>query len=324
MFQLRFDLRVPPMANVTHADQYRTMLEMVRWADTRGFAGTVVSEHHGTPDGFMCSPLIVASAILGSTRNLTCMISALLVPLHDPLRLAEDIATIDNLAPGRLIVVAALGYRENEFEMFAKARPKRARLLEDAVHVMQTAWRGEPFEWDGRACWITPRPTTAPHPHLWIGGSVEKSARRAARLGLPFQPMVYDPALTDAYYDEARTVGFDTPFAAMSNGPGLVIVSEDPEAVWARIGPNLLFDAEQYANWQYADQRSDWAVEASTVAELRAAGQHAIVTPDECIELARRDGAVLLHPICGGIDPEIGWESLELVHNKVMPALAAS
>ena len=104
------------------------------------------------------------------------------------------------------------------------------------------------------------------------------------------------------------------------------MVNDEPDTTaWfaIRIGPNRLFDAEQYANWQYADQRSDWAVEASTIAELRAGGQHAIVTPDECVELVRRDGAALLHPLCGGIDPDIGWESLELVHTKVMPALAA-
>ncbi len=311
------------MAHVTHADQYRTMLEMVRWADTRGFGGAVVSEHHGTPDGFMNSPLTVAAAILAATANLTCTISALLVPLHDPLRLAEDIASIDNLAPGRLIVVAALGYRESEFAMFDKDRTKRAKLLEDAVEVMLTAWKGDPFEWRGRTCRVFPKPATVPYPNLWIGGSVVASAKRAARFHLPFQPMVFDPALTEAYYAEAQAIGYDTPFAAMGDGPGLVLVTEDPDAVWAKVGPNLLFDAQQYANWQYPDQRSGWHVEAVTVADLRAAGQHAIVTPDECVELVRHHGAALLHPICGGIDPAIGWESLELVHSRVMPALAA-
>ena len=64
MFNLRFDLRTPPFTEVTHGDQYRAMLEMVKWADTRGFAGAITSEHHGTEDGFMSAPLAISGALL--------------------------------------------------------------------------------------------------------------------------------------------------------------------------------------------------------------------------------------------------------------------
>ena len=108
MFRLRFDLRTPPFTTVTHAQQYQEMVAMVKWADERGFSGATVSEHHGTDDGFMSSPILIAGAILAATRAMTCGISALLVPYHDPLRLAEDIAAVDLMAPGRLAVVLGL------------------------------------------------------------------------------------------------------------------------------------------------------------------------------------------------------------------------
>jgi len=323
MFNLRFDLRIPPFAGVTHAEQYRCMLEMVKWADTRGFAGAIISEHHGTEDGFMSAPLAISAAILGGTDNLMCTLAALLVPYHDPLRLAEDIAAIDLMAPGRLAVIAGLGYRESEFEMFGKDRTRRGRDTEEAISVMQKAWTGQPFQYQGRTARVTPRPATQPHPLIMVGGSAPASAKRAARMRLPFMPPICDQELIDLYYAEAAEIGFEGAFAMAPHGPGLVLVADDPEALWARIGPNMLHDAQTYASWQYPDQRSVWHVEATCIADLKASGQFEVLTPDECIGLVRSKGMATLHPLCGGIDPAIGWETLELVVNKVMPALAA-
>ena len=109
MFVLRFDLRIPPFVeSLTHGDQYREFLKMVEWADDKGFAAVVLSEHHGTEDGYMNSPLLLAGSVLGATNNLFCSVSALLLPLHDQLRIAEEIATIDLIAPGRFNVVCLL------------------------------------------------------------------------------------------------------------------------------------------------------------------------------------------------------------------------
>jgi alkanesulfonate monooxygenase SsuD/methylene tetrahydromethanopterin reductase-like flavin-dependent oxidoreductase (luciferase family) len=254
-----------------------------------------------------------------------CSISALLVPYHDPLRLAEDIASVDLLSGGnRLVVIAGLGYREAEFEMFAKDRSRRGRLLDEAVDTMLKAWTGEPFEYQGRTVRVTPRPATRPHPTVMIGGSAEISARRAARFHLPYMPPIADEHLARVYYDEAKRLGFDTPFVMMPSGPGAVIVADDPERVWHQIGPHALYDAQTYASWQYADQRSSWHVDADDVAGVRSSGQYKVVTPDDCAKLARENAAVVLHPLVGGIDPTIGWQSLQLVVDKVMPQLERS
>ena len=324
MFQLRFDLRVPPFATTTHEQLYREAMDMVGWADDRGFMGMVLSEHHGVDDGYMSSPLTLAAGMLGRTSHLLCTVAALLVSYHDPLRLAEEVACADLLSGGnRLVLIIGLGYRESEFEMFGKDRRRRGQLVETAVDTMLRAWTGEPFDYQGRTVRVTPRPMTRPHPTMMIGGSAEISARRAARFHLPFMPPVADDDLARAYYEEAEKVGFGSPFVMMPSGPGAVIVSDDPERVWHQIGRHALYGAQTYASWQYADQRSSWNVEADDVAGVRASGQYQVVTPGDCVKLAREHSTVTLHPLVGGIDPAIGWESLQLVVNEVMPQLAA-
>ena len=77
----------------------------------------VLSDNHGTDDGFCPSPLVVAAAMAGRTSSIGINVAALLVPLHDPLRLAEDIAVLDLLCGGRVSIVAGLGYRPEEYEM---------------------------------------------------------------------------------------------------------------------------------------------------------------------------------------------------------------
>lgn len=322
MFVLRFDLRIPPfVTNLTHAEQYREFLRMVEWSDDKGFAAVVLSEHHGTEDGYMNSPLLLAGSVLGRTSNVFCSVSALLLPLHDSLRIAEEIATIDLIAPGRFNVVIGVGYRESEFEMFGKNRKTRGKDTEEGIRTVLTALKGKPFTYDGREVLITPKPVSDPSSLISVGGSVEISAKRAARLGLSFVPAVRDENLESVYYEEAKAVGYENPMCMMPSGPGMVIVTEDPERTWNEIGDNLIYDAISYAAWQYKDQRSSWHIEGTSIEELKAGGQHLIVTPDECADLVKTNGAAVLHPLIGGIDPSIGWESLELVANKVIPTL---
>ena len=322
MFVLRFDLRIPPFVEtLTHGEQYREFFKMIEWADDKGFAAVVLSEHHGTEDGYMNSPLLLAGSVLGATNTLFCSVSALLLPLHDELRIAEEIATVDLIGPGRFNVVVGIGYRESEFEMFAKNRKTRGKDTEEGIRTILTALKGEPFEYKGRKVLVSPKPVSDPSSLISVGGSVEISAKRAARLGLPFVPAVRDDSLENTYYAEAREVGYDNPMCMMPSGPGMVMVSEDPERLWSEIGENLIYDAVTYAAWQYQDQRSSWHVEGTSIDELKKGGQHLIVTPEECVDLVRSNGVAVLHPLVGGLDPEIGWESLELVANRVIPAL---
>lgn len=316
---MRFDLRVPDISPATHAEQYAACLDMSAWADEHKFTSVVLSEHHGVDDGYISAPLAMAGAILGRTRTTMVNVSALLIPLHDPVRLAEEIAVLDLAGAGRLTLVAGLGYREEEFEMAGVDRKRRGKLLEEYIDVMRRAWTGEPFEWQGRTIRVTPRPSTDPHPMILIGGSTEIAAKRAARLRLPFMPAIGDSALADLYRDECARVGYTTGWVLLPKGPGFVHVTEDPEKAWARLAPHALYDARTYHSWQSPGQRSQVEVAADTLDELKASGVYRVVTPDDCVALAEECGSLVFHPLMGGMSADLGWESLELFAAKVLP-----
>jgi alkanesulfonate monooxygenase SsuD/methylene tetrahydromethanopterin reductase-like flavin-dependent oxidoreductase (luciferase family) len=322
---MRFDLRVPPFAATTHAAQHQAALEMAEWAEAVGVAEITLSEHHGDPAGFTPAPITVAAAVLARTRRVRVNISAALVPLHDPVRLAEQLATVDCLAPGRVSAVLGAGYRRVEFEMAGVERSQRGALVEECWEVCHRAWTGEPFIWRGRTVLVTPRPGTPGGPHLAIGGKTEVAARRAARLDAPFAPASADPALAEAYRAECARLGFAPRLeglGARPMGPGFVMVAEDPDATWAQVSRHAWYDAETYASWQDDGVVSDWVVpDVQAVEDLRTSGRYVVCTPGECVDLAREHGRLTLHPLMGGIAPDVAWDSLRLIESAVLPHL---
>jgi len=320
---LRYDLRAPGWGPAEHKELYAACLDQCAWGEEHGVDLVVLSEHHGVDDGYLSSPLTLAAAIAGRTRTLGISIQAILAPLHDPLRLAEDVAAIDLASGGRLTITLGLGYRDEEFEMFGVERKRRAPLLEETVRVLLDAWKGEPFEYRGRTVCVTPRPATQPHPMLFVGGSVEAGARRAARLRLPFMSASTDRSLADAYEDECRKVGFEGGFAFIPTGAAYVHVAEDPDKEWDRIGKHVLHDASSYDDWQTPDQHSAVHVRADSIESVKQSGVYLVLTPDEAVAHAKERGTIILHPLVGGLPPDIGWESLELFASKVQPRLGA-
>jgi alkanesulfonate monooxygenase SsuD/methylene tetrahydromethanopterin reductase-like flavin-dependent oxidoreductase (luciferase family) len=323
---IRFDMRAPGMEPREARRQYEAALEMARWADERSFDMLVLSEHHGSDDGYLPSPLVMAGAVAGCTTRMSINVAALLVPLHDPLRLAEDLAVLDLLSGGRISIVAGLGYRPIEYAMFDREWKRRGKRMDECLEVMFKAWTGEPFEHNGETVRVTPRPLQEPHPLVMIGGSGEAAARRAARFGLGFFPPLGDDRLVEVYREECRRLGNEPGLvlAPDPKQPGTVFVSDDPDKAWQELGPYLLHDAMVYKSWQSADIRSSVSSAATTIEELRAEGIYQILTPDECVSIAAEMGpfgAITHHPLCGGTPPELAWPSLELFVDRVLPRM---
>lgn len=321
---IRFDLRAPDIATAPHAEMYAACLDMCQWADEHGFDSVVLSEHHGVDDGYLCSPLVLAGAIAGRTRRIPISIAALLLPLHDPLRIAEDLAVLDLTSGGRVIAVIGLGYRPEEFAMFGVDPKGRGRRVEEQIATLRAAWTGEPFEHQGRLARVTPRPLTQPHPPLMLGGGSEVAARRAARLRLPFMPMIGDPALADVYRAECQAVGYAEGWAMIPNPLGFVHVTDDPERAWQQIASHALYDATTYRGWQRPGQRSAVTVYGDSLDDIKRSGVYRVVTPEQCLALADEvgdAGSLLFHPLMGGMPPDLGWQSLELFASEVLPKL---
>ena len=116
-----------PAFGAPAAALYQASIEQCAWADKLGFETVYLAEHHGADDGYGPAPMIQAAALMAVTRTLKVHFSALLAPLHEPLRLAEDLAILDLISQGRVEVTLGLGYRPHEYRMFGVAQP---RLLE--------------------------------------------------------------------------------------------------------------------------------------------------------------------------------------------------
>jgi alkanesulfonate monooxygenase SsuD/methylene tetrahydromethanopterin reductase-like flavin-dependent oxidoreductase (luciferase family) len=324
MFVMRFDMRRPSFSPASPGELYGAALEMAQWAEANGLMAVTVSEHHGVDDGYLSSPFVMAAAIAGRTKSIMINIAAALAPLHDPLRLAEDLAVLDLVSGGRVMTVLGLGYRPEEYAMFDKNWKTRGKDFDALLGVLKQAWTGEPFEYDGRIVQVTPTPLTQPHPMILAAGSTERAAKRAAKHGLSFLPALGAPALAQTYYDECARLGTQPGMVLSPSGPAFVHVADDPDKAWAELGDYLFYETSVYGSWQLPGQTSHVHSHAKSVDELRAEGSYKIVSPEECVELAKSLApmdTIVLHPLIGGMPPEAAWSSLELIASKVIPNL---
>ena len=320
LFGLRFDFRNPSFAGTTPADRYAAALDMVEWADTRGCVTVAVSEHHSSPDGYLPSPLTMLAAMAARTTNVRFNVAALIAPFHDPLRLAEDLVVLDHLSRGRVDLIVAGGYVREEFAMFDVPMRERARRVTETVATLKAAFTGEPFEFRGRTVHVTPAPFRPGGPSILLGGSSEPAARRAARIADGFIPSV--PEVWEFYRDEVQLLGRPDPGPCPIGQNRTVALAEDPEKGWAEMGPFFLHETNAYGAWQAQDDTASPYHTVSGIDELRATGAYAVLTPDELVDelKAAPFPFAFLHPLCGGMPPELAWSSLELFEREVMPA----
>ncbi len=322
---LRLNFVVPGLDRPTLSAHYRAGIEMAKYADENNFFTVSFEEHHGADDGWSPTPLTNAALVAGVTKNVRLIIQALLVPLHDPIRLAEQIAVLDLATGGRLSVVAGLGYRPDEYEAAGKSWKDRGKILDASITAMLAAWTGEEFEYDGHRARVTPVPMSPVQGLLFVGGSGKPGARRAARFNLPFLPAANLPELAEYYNEQCAEKGV-SPFIMMPpEDTAMLHIAEDPDKAWADYGKYFLHEATTYASWQTPDIHSAVHSHATTAQELRAEGIYQILSPDQCIERAKAQGdfaTCVLHPMVGGMPPEVGWESLRLYVDAVLPAFA--
>ena len=324
MFLLRFDMRAPSHGAATASDLYAAAIEMAAWGERNGAIQLAVSEHHGSEDGYLPAPLLLAAAMAGRTERIPILVAALILPLHDPIELAEQMAVLDLASGGRVSYVTAVGYRRAEYEQFGRDFGSRGKRMEACLQALRQAFTGEPFRFEGRRVQVTPAPATPGGPALFMGGNSAAAARRAARFEMGLYAQGLDPELGDLYAAECRRLGRE---------PGLCInppadtvtsafVARDPDRAWAEMGPYLLHDAQAYAAWMGDVEVSVSKSTATSVDALRAQnGPYRIFTPDEAIAHIRENGLLLLQPLCGGLPPELAWPSLELLASEVLPAV---
>jgi alkanesulfonate monooxygenase SsuD/methylene tetrahydromethanopterin reductase-like flavin-dependent oxidoreductase (luciferase family) len=161
--------------------------------DRLGFDGVGFNEHHTSPYGLMNSPNLMAASAAQRTQRLKLLIYGNLLPLHDPLRLAEELAMLDCLSNGRIVSGFACGIPREHNVYKVPLRESRARF-EEAWEIIRRAWTEEAFSYRGRfwsyedvAIW--PRPVQQPHPSVWVPVTGSKETIEwAGRHDIPITP----------------------------------------------------------------------------------------------------------------------------------------
>ena len=226
---MRFSQRSATQDPAARADLYGATIDMCAWAEGHGALAAILSQHHGSEDGYLPSPVPLAAAIAARTSTLPITVAALLLALYEPVKLAEDLAVVDLISRGRVSYVVGIGYRDEEFDMFSVDRRGRGHLVEERIGLLQRLWSGERLDLDGRPVRVTPLPFTPGGPVLAYGGGTEVAARRAGGWASCSWPSRTTPRSSSAY----RAEGGDAApgcFFAPAGVPNTVFVADDPSA----------------------------------------------------------------------------------------------
>lgn len=320
---LGFDMRSPEWATPTR-DLYRAALEMGAFADRIGIDSLGMMEHHASEDGYLPQPFVLAGGMAAVTRRIRLNLGAVLLPLHDPVMLAEKIAVLDLVSNGRMNVIFGAGYVAEEFAMFGKSMKDRARLMDEGIEIVLRALRGERFEFNGRPIFVRPLPIQEPEDIIMVGGGVPASALRAGRFGVGFGPMV--PELVDIYLAECEKHGHRPRnyFRQPRNVPMSIHLSEDPDAGWKAIAPHAIHVITQYAKFAEGTTANSRFKGLNDPSVLRESGLFVSWTPEMLLDhvRSRTSGTVQFWPLVGGLDPDEAWKSLRLLE-QLMPEIEA-
>ena len=319
---ISYDMRAPAFGAPAR-DLYAAALDQVQWADGLGFDTVGLGEHHSAEDGYNPSPLILASAMGGRTRRIRFRTSVLLVPLYDPVKLAEDVAVAQLATGGRLILGVGGGYRPAEFETFGRRLEDRWSTIGETIEFLRLAWTGEPFEWQGRTCLVTPVPD--PVPEIVLGGGTPAAARRAARIADGWFPPL-EPKLWTPYREACLELGKPDPGTYPTQGPIFLWISKEPERDWEWLMPHVLHQLESYSQWTveaYGKPSGPYAKQM-TAETVRQSPAYQVLTPEEALAMASHMGehsVLYLNPLLSGIDPGAAQEMLDLYEREVHPHL---
>jgi alkanesulfonate monooxygenase SsuD/methylene tetrahydromethanopterin reductase-like flavin-dependent oxidoreductase (luciferase family) len=314
------------------AELYDEMLTLGRAIDEAGLASAWVSEHHFTPDDYLSGTMPALGALAAVTEEIEIGTCIALAPLYDPVRLAEDVATVDLLSGGRTTLGLAIGSNPREFEAFGVPTDERVDRLTDAVNLVRAAWSDGPLDTDSRFHDVTPDVEVTPKPAhdvpVMLGGSAKPAVRRAARIGdawcapssLSVEGVRKRVADIERVREEEKIDG-EFQVYVLQHG----FVGDSKEGAW-----DAMRDGYLYIQRRYAEIFSGETVDELPDERVRELKEQAIYgTPDDVVSRLEQYRDALgddVHVIFRTYHPGVGTERMvgciERLGSEVAPELA--
>ena len=203
-FGVMYDCRRTPDSSLSMTDVYAATIEQAVLADQFGFDHVWFTEHHFLADGYLPAFQPLAGAIAARTEQIRISTDIALMPLYHPLRLAEEMAVLDNISNGRMELGIGMGYVPEEFEAFGVPLKNRVSMTEEGIDILRLAWGDGPFSYAGKRYRMSdvdvhPKPVQPGGPPLWIAAMSTPGALRAARFGTNLLPQGQRAEVLDPY-----------------------------------------------------------------------------------------------------------------------------
>jgi probable F420-dependent oxidoreductase len=250
-----FTGQIPAGSNRTITQEYNDYLELVQGVEAADLDSAWVSEHHFSADGYLPSLLPMLAAFATITDRIELGTGVVLAPFHDPIRLAEDFAVVDQLAGGRTIAGFGIGWRDEEFRAFGIEVSSRVKRLREIVEILRAAWNEEYFSYQGQYysytdVVVTPKPARVPP--ILIGGFADAAIKRAGRIGDGYISSRADPERVREAFEMATKSREESG----RDGPPIVgllqnaFITNDPDGDWQMVKDGIGHQLGVYTGWR--------------------------------------------------------------------------
>ena len=319
---------------------YARGIEQAQAAESLGFRNVWLGEHHFSTYGYLSRPVQLATYIAAKTTRLRVGTAVIVVPLHHPLLIAEEIAMLDILSGGRLDIGLGRGYQRYEFERFGLKLDAGGERWDESIDVLLKAFEGKPFSYEGKVFQIPetsvyPQPTQKPHPPIWITAqsayAVEAAVRRGFNVltggfGVPIERLAEFGNIFSRVVDEVKPA--KRPLVGVQRA--IYVTKDDADAHEAadQARWNMRVTLSLRNNYERVENGKAVPVPGKTEPTLDELLDRYLVigTPDTCIRQIKRVQELvgISHFNCsfwfGDISQARVLRSMELFSKEVMPA----
>jgi alkanesulfonate monooxygenase SsuD/methylene tetrahydromethanopterin reductase-like flavin-dependent oxidoreductase (luciferase family) len=307
---------------------YDAILEQIEWVDRElDFNGIYVSEHHFYEDGYLPAPLLMCAVLAQRTERVELGTNILQLPLHHPVRVAEEALIVDILSGGRLRLGLGMGYYHQELEGLGSAVKQRASRTEEGFDILRAAFAGEPFSRPDHKRFplpellVTPPPIRPGGPQIWVGAFAPVAIERAARLADGFLGFI--ASTVPEYFEACERLGVPAERQRL-NRTYWAIIAEDPEKAFAEAGPHWMYLFNEYIKREAYPELEPFDDPQKALAAGREGGFMMVADGPTAVaefNAAIAEGAydINLVTFMPGEEVDVVSERLEYISNEVIP-----